>query len=412
MDTENKLCTDRNLFVCNENLPDKKWIEDIDFIKENFCGKVVTEINKNLIDGSTLVYIYGDIEDVFIKFESVVWWMKLVYVIKELSHNYEKFTPMINLITLGQVPININNVGVLFRKFFDDKKYFDDLSKEHQFQSLTESNKLGKSYRKGIYITKVEESKDEVNFNLLRCSTNLDGPTDNFRSTDNEIINDVNYMTQYLFEQKVDLNHVLAQIYNNAKIGGKEKKAKIKQHSDKTKDMPRNGLIAFCTFYTFDNVDLKEVKPPKDKPYDFYYKNGSVLTKLRFRLKEDSPNLVKNFDVTLYPNSVFIMSLDMNRLYTHETIPSHLPIDKLPTRLGYIIRCSTTKAIFRNNQTYIISKTGVSDIIEHIKLKTPTDEGVKELKETYRDENLTNKMIFYEKIDFSLNNGDYVRPNV
>ena len=38
----------------------------------------------------------------------------------------------------------------------------------------------------------------------------------------------------------------------------KEKKAKIKAHSDKTKDMPRNCLIAFCTFYNFDNVKIKQ----------------------------------------------------------------------------------------------------------------------------------------------------------
>jgi len=57
----------------------------------------------------------------------------------------------------------------------------------------------------------------------------------------------------------------------------------------------------------------------------------------------------------LYPNSVFIMSLEMNRLYTHEISPSHLPMDLIPLRLGYVIRCSKTKAIYKDNKTYIIN---------------------------------------------------------
>ncbi len=408
MATENKLCTNRNIFLYDKNsrLYYDEQMDEINFIKENFCGKVVTKIDTNLYkDGTTIIYLYGDIN---YKLNKLRIDPKIIYVIKELSCYYESIES-INVITLGQVPININNVGVLFRKFFDDdKKYFENLSKEHQFQSLTESNKLGKSYRKGIYITKVEENKEGFNFNLLRCSTNLDGPTDNFRHVDNDIINSVNHISQYLFEQKTDLNHVLAQKYNNTKVNGKEKKAKIKQHADKTKDMPRNGLMAFCTFYSFDKFNVKEIRNPKDDPYNCYYKNGSILTKLRFKLKAvvDDLSLVRIFDVTLYPNSVFMMSLDMNRLYTHEIIPSHLPIDKLPTRLGYVIRCSKTKALFKNNQTYII------DGDKYVQLEEPTSEGIKKLKLTYVKENISDELINYEKINFSLNQGDYTKPNV
>ena len=47
---------------------------------------------------------------------------------------------------------------------------------------------------------------------------------------------------------------------------------------------------------------------------------------MRFRLKPEAqklyPDLTKDFDITLYPNSVFLMSLETNRLYTHEIIPS------------------------------------------------------------------------------------------
>jgi hypothetical protein len=49
------------------------------------------------------------------------------------------------------------------------------------------------------------------------------------------------------------------------------------------------------------------------------------------------------------------MSLEMNRLYTHEISPSHLPMDLIPLRLGYVIRCSKTKAIYKDNKTYIFN---------------------------------------------------------
>lgn len=84
----------------------------------------------------------------------------------------------------------------------------------------------------------------------MRCSTNLDGPTENFRQTDIEIVNAVNGVRAKFFEDSASLNHVLAQTYHNVKNDeGKSKKAKISRHSDKTKDMPDNGLLAFCTFY-------------------------------------------------------------------------------------------------------------------------------------------------------------------
>ena len=402
---ENKLHLTKHILLCIENHIDKSHSDEINYIKENFCGRVITKVNDiNSIDQDTIIYVMEDIEQVLNNIENE----KLFYVIKELSHNYDNVLEKINIINLGQVPINIHNVGVFFRNFFDDKNYFDSLNEEHQFQTLTESNKPGISYRKGIYITKVKEHDDVIDFNLLRCSTNLDGPTDNFRDTDNEIINKVNGASQYFFEQRAELNHVLAQVYNNTKIDGKEKKAKITEHSDKTKDMPRNALIAFCTFYQFNQENLKEIKRHKDDPYNYYYKNASVLTILRFKLKKSEPNLVKRFDVILYPGSVFIMSLSTNRLYTHEIVPSYLPIDKLPTRLGYVIRCSNTKAVFKNNQTYISYDNDGNN--ELVKMEEPTKETVKNLKDIYFKENSSDELINYGKIDFSLNKGDYIRP--
>ena len=200
-------------------------------------------------------------------------------------------------------------------------------------------------------------------------------------------------MARYFFQEKTELNHVLAQIYENKKIieGDKtyERKGKIKDHSDKTKDMPRNGLMAFCTFYN-DNKKHTEAE----------------LTRIRFRLKPTviDERLNKKFDIVLYPNSVFIMSLSSNRLYTHEVIPSILPIDKIPIRMGYVIRCSKTEAVYKEEQTYIVEDDN------YIKLEEADIDGIKRLKEFYFRENMSEEVIDYDKFYFSLNNGDYQKP--
>lgn len=404
---ENKLYLNRHILLCIDNKIEKPGLDEIQYLKNNFCGKVITDLKElkqhNFSD--TLVYVLGNVENQINEIENKN--KKVFYVVKDYAYMYENVLDKINLINAGEVPINVNNIGVFFRSFFnDDKNYFESLNNEHQFQLLTESNKPGQSYRKGLYLSKVEENNNGVNFHLLRCSTNLNGPTDNFRQTDNEIINKVNNIAQYLFEQKTDLNHVLAQIYNNTTVDGKEKKATIKEHSDKTKDMPCNGLMAFCTFYKFDNT-VKDVKKSKDDKYDYCYKDTSVLTRLRFKLKDsvkDQQYLAKKFDVVLYPNSVFLMSLTTNRLYTHAIVPSHLPIEKLPTRLGYVIRCSKTKAVFNDNQTFI------EDGNKLFKLEDTTPEKVKKLKDIYFEENTLDNVVDYGFVDFSLNKGDYMKP--
>jgi uncharacterized C2H2 Zn-finger protein len=302
-------------------------------------------------------------------------------------------------------------VGVYFRNFFHPEiNYFNLINDAHQFQTLKESNKQDNAFRKGIYLSQVEEIDDEIKFKLLRCSTNLNGPTDNFRLIDNEVVSQVNTVAESFFEEKTDLNHVLAQIYENTSFGGKNKnaqrKAKIKEHSDKTKDMPRNGLIAFCPFYKnlVGNTDPQS----QEDPYDHYFNDDSILTRMCFRLKQGNltpdSKLKKDFYITLYPHSVFIMSLCMNRLYTHEIIPSRLSVDKIPTRMGYVIRCSKTNAIFKNNQTYI-HENSVDNLLEE-----PHKEGIKELKKFYFTENCSNEMIHYDKFYFSLNQGDYQKP--
>lgn len=407
----NKLLQDRHLFVY-EN--EKVKHDQLDYVKKYFCGKV---IRRDELAGkdppNTLLYYGGDVSSL----KDLDRTIYHIILVRELCTNYDSDSNEYDMVGMGEVPVNVHGVGVYFREFFDrNKNYYKNITSEHQFQSLTESNKPGVANRKGIYLTDVVEEKDQIRFKLLRCSTNLNGPTDNFRKTDREVITKVNDISQHFFEEKTDLNHVLAQTYHNYvsdtnKSGGS--KAKIKEHSDKTKDMPSNGLMVFCTFYEeYEKGDLRMdnlVKRSNVDPYDYCYKNRTtVLTKLRFRLKEcvKDETLTKKFDITLYPNSVFMMPLSMNRLYTHEIIPSALPIDKIPTRMGYVIRCSNTDAIYKNNQTYIVRDDQL------IPLEKQTYKGVLELKELYRRENMTTEVVNYDHFNFSLNQGDYTKPIV
>lgn len=409
MNIENELITNKHFLILDNNqINHLNFDDEIEFLNNNFCGNVITNIDDINIDNDNInCYLTGDIDNIIYKFSE----NNKIFIIKELSYNYNIDDANINLTNLGQVPININNVGVFFRNYFTNNiNFFNYINYEHHFQGLTAYNKDFNSNRKGLYITNVEEDDEEnIKFNLLRCSTNLDGPTDNFRETDHMIINNLNTISNDFFTQQIEFNHVLAQIYENKLIKNKEIKATIKQHSDKTKDMNKNALMAFCTFYKeYDNNSFN-IPNIKKNGFDYYYKKSSILTKLRFKLKDtvDDTNLVKEFDIVLYPNSIFIMSLKTNRLYTHEIVPSHLPIKYLPTRLGYVVRCSSTKAIYKNNQTYIINDNNELTPLEEI-----TQEQVNNIKSLYFIENTTTDMVYYNNINFSMNDGDYLQPNL
>jgi hypothetical protein len=307
----------------------------------------------------------------------------------------------------------VSEAGVYFRCLFDDADdYFHNIKTEHTFQDLTESTKPSQAFRKGIYLTEVlreitTEQTEILHYHLLRCSSNFSGPTENFRQTDRKVMKTMNEVARYVFEKETNLNHVLAQIYENKKdsdADGKEKKAKIKAHSDKTKDMPPEGLIAFCTFY--DKTGFQHLKPSPTDEYDWCYKGISGLTRLHFKLKPTVQNeaLAKEFSVTLYPNSVFFIPLSTNRLYTHEIKPSILPIDKIPTRMGYVVRCSNKEAVYMNEQAYIKEDDTL------IRLAPMTFEGMANLRETYRQENQSENRVEYDKINFSMNLGDYQKP--
>ncbi|MEU0544734.1 hypothetical protein ABZ319_33150 [Nocardia sp. NPDC005978] len=309
----------------------------------------------------------------------------------------------------GRVPVRIHDVGVFYRRFFDPADgHFGRIRAEHEFQSLTESTKPGAAHRSGIYLTPVTRVGDELHFRLLRCSTNLSGPTENFGPTDTSIVDALNREADNIFRDHAPLNHVLAQVYHNTRATAerKQSKAKISAHADKTKDMPGNGIMAFCTFY--DGLD--ELRPLAGDGFDRGVRNISGLTKLRFRLKDsvtEAADLPAQFELTLYPGSVFFMPLSTNRMYTHEIRPSALDAESLPTRLGYVVRCSSTEAVHKDGRTFLERPSG------RVELEPPTPEGMDDLRRLYSEENKTPAHIDYgDRFLFSMNSGDYVAPRM
>lgn len=395
--TENNLILNKHtLIIINEQLENYDTTT-IDYVTNNFAGIITNNLDITYQE-NLLIYLTGNINVNLEKLQI----FNNIFIIKELSYNFDKND---YCISIDNIPLNIHNVGIFFKQYFDiNKNYFDLISEAHQFQLLKESDKPTNAYRTGIYITKVEELNDEIKFKLLRCSTNLNGSTDNFRDVDNEIINNVNKTAEYFFEEKTDLNHVLAQIYGNTKKNNKNKKAKIKAHSDKTKDMLKNGVMAFCSFY-HNHIETVNC----DNIYEYCCNHPILLTKIKFRLKNSviDEKYKKMFDIILYPNSLLLIPLSTNRIYTHEIIPSGMPIENIPIRMGYVIRCSKTNSIYKNNKTYIYDNN--NNLIE---LEKPTIENIDNLKNLYYAENMTTDIIDYGIVNFSLNEGDYEKPIV
>jgi hypothetical protein len=76
--------------------------------------------------------------------------------------------------------------------------------------------------------------------------------------------------------------------------------------------------------------------------------------------------------------------------------------------MGYVIRCSDTEAIYKNGQTFIVdNKTN-----NLIRMVEPSDSEVKRLKDLYYKENMFSDVVEYKDFHFSLNNGDYLKPNI
>ncbi len=108
----------------------------------------------------------------------------------------------------------------------------------------------------------------------------------------------------------------------------------------------------------------------------------------------------------LYPHSAFFVSLETNRLYTHEIIPSILPVGKIPMRMGYVIRCSNSEAVFKDGHTHLKRENDL------VKLRDCVNDDITELKKLYYKENTQDDPMVYPEINFSLNNGDYKEPTL
>jgi hypothetical protein len=403
--TEARILDANNILVAPSTLKDEGLIRD-------FCGSVITidDLSSSSPDfAHKTVYLCGDVSKVRAHDLNAA---ARVFVIRELSHGYNgDGGNSRTLVDLGRVPVRVHGVGVYYRRFFDPgSDHFNRICSEHAFQSLTESTKPGTAHRTGIYLTPVTQNDEELHFRLLRCSTNLSGPTENFRATDRRIVDALNQEAAFIFQNQAPLNHVLAQIYHNtpAADARKQSKARISAHADKTKDMPANGIMAFCAFY--DRLD--KLRPLTQDAFDYGHKGISGLTKLHFRLKEPVEEragcaLPDQFTLTLYPDSVFFMPLSTNRLYTHEIRSSALNAELLPTRLGYVVRCSSAEAVHKNGHTFL-KKDGTL-----VELEPPTPEGMDELRKLYAEENKTQAFIDYgDGFLFSMNTGDYVAPRI
>ncbi|MCX4986563.1 hypothetical protein [Streptomyces sp. NBC_00572] len=398
-----------NTLVAPSTLQDNDVIRNLirDFFGSTITLEDLTSGSADLAQKS--VYLCGDVSAIS---DHQLHAAARVFVIRELSHGYhEDVDRPWTLVDLGRVPLRVHGAGVYYRRFFDlGADHFGRIRTEHAFQSLTESTKPGTAHRSGIYLTPVTQDGDELHFRLLRCSTNLSGPTESFRPTDTHIVEALNREAATVFRNQAPLNHVLAQTYHNtlATTERKQSKAKISAHADKTKDMPVNGIMAFCTFYD----GLGNLQPLAEDTFDYGMKGASGLTRLHFRLKEpaaerDGVALPAQFTLTLYPGSVFFMPLSTNRLYTHEIRPSTLDAELLPTRLGYVVRCSSAEAVHKSDHTFL-KMAG-----ELVKLGPPTPDGMNELRRLYAEENRTSSFIDYgDKFLFSMNTGDYIAPRI
>ncbi|WP_278381307.1 hypothetical protein [Chryseobacterium arthrosphaerae] len=401
--TENKISKDKNILLVLQNAPDPN--AELQYLTDHFCGSVTGNPDDLGTGTDKKVYVCGDLS----LFKGNT---QKVHIIKELSVHYDDHLQNSKIVSLGEVPVIVSNAGVYYRKLFTGDHNFEKIKSEHDFQELTESNKESKAFRKGIYLSKItrettEAGQEAFHYHLLRCSSNLTGPTDNFRDVDTQIVNLLNDCVKDTFEYSTDMNHALVQIYENRKKtdeSPKEVKAKIKAHSDKTKDMPKEGLIAFCTFYDDSNTEL--LKPSDTDRFDICYKQTSALTRLHFKLKKtvEDDSLEKEFSVTLYPDSAFLIPLSTNRLYTHEIRPSILGVDQIPVRMGYVVRCSNLEAMHTEGQTYI-KENG-----RYIELEEMTPELREQLRSSYYEENSTENSVEYGKVHFSMNSGDYEKP--
>jgi len=394
----NELAAHRSVLIVRPGY--EAQAEAIASLSERFFGEVLVDPATPPLgsEENRRVYLCGDLRGVSLGDETPL-------VIAELSLGHEALGTGVRRVRVGQVPISVHGLGVLFPELFDASDWFGRLTTQHAFQALTESDKPSAAARTGIYLSEVRRTEAGLRFHLLRCSSNLAGPTDSFRAADHAILRALRDAAAPLFDRAVDINHVLAQVYNNAALpSGKERKARIGAHADKTKDMHPDGILAFCSFY--DAQALARLQVSKSDPYDRVHGSQSGLMRLHFKRKDDVDGQggVPAFDVPLYPNSVLLVPLSTNRLYTHALRPSMLNADRAATRLGYVARCSAREAVFTDGRTHLVEGDRL------VPLAPISVDGVRGLREDYRRENSSAEPIEYGALPFSMNAGDYLSP--
>jgi hypothetical protein len=407
---ENRLHAERNVLFAPQ-LPESA-------AEMQFCGTVVrsaAEWNALTFSGPRLAFMTGAADEVAALIGACTDRDVHFRVVRELVDGVlVTSSERAEWVSRGQIPLYaIGRQGVFFRECFQSADFFQRVTREHAFQELTESNKPSLALRTGIYLSQVTQVDERsLSFNLLRCSTNLRGPTENFAPTDREIINQTNALLPFFFAERTAVNHVLAQVYHNradaADGSGKETKAKISRHSDKTKDMAASGVLAFATFYDWGSLPNKRNSPTD--AFDVCHRGGtSVFTAIDWQLKDAAshPNLVRQCRIKMYANSLLIVGLDTNRLFTHEIKPSTLHVADIPVRLGYVMRCSKTLAVHRDGRTFIVDEDG-----QQLELASITPESAHTIKTLYRDENITEQRVQYPLILTSLNEGDFLPPTL
>jgi hypothetical protein len=388
---ENRILDNKHVLFTNVKHSDLTELEDL------FCGIVAHRPEDFTSDKSTRIYLCGNIDQLLQQLKGRMY--KTLYIVDEFSTDDDSLSScLFPHISASQLPLNFFNIGIFFRNFFSDKtRNFERIATDHDFQHLTESNKPSHAFRTGVYITNVKQAGDSTQFSLLRCSSNFDGPTEGTTETDNELLRNANDTINDFFEQSVQVNHVLAQIYHNTPGKGK---SGIVAHADKTKDMPREGVMAFATFYDSDKEQTPSFQKSLNDPFHMFYNELSVFARLIFRTKDS----LESFKLTLYPNSLLIIPLSTNRLFTHEVRASTMPLETIPTRMGYVMRCSKTRAVH---------KKGDTTYIDDVPLHPITDDEATELRRLYKYENVSTNIVDYGPENYcSFNNGDFLQPRV
>ncbi len=464
-----------------------------------------------------------------------------IVFIHELSHSstYD-LERQFGGVHVGEVPINVQNAGVLFRRMFHPAlgSLQQTLLSQHWMQPFTRlgasaiatatanatspstSVCAGAVALSDVVEVNIGTRAHEHRFHVLRGSYSFGGPTNEFSDVDRMIVARVNEAIAHCFADPAPVNHgvmelcvhsISASTFTSAANPTQLTDSIIRQRAEKTLDLAPNGVIAFCSFYDcspypggsgrsalpFGNLPFSSMQssttmtpvethipfstkhdstkdttttstPPdmhlqspssqtsrtssssatssdsdaflhtlrtwsssanmssKHPPphqydpsphdvFDLQHRGISVLTRLRFRLKRDIADTCtrpREFDVVLYPNSVFLMPLSTNRLYTHEVVPSVFPPEVLPVRLAYTLRCSNRVAVHRGGRTYFAhSSDGIGEMVP---MEDVQEQSAAVLQQLFAEENLTSRRIRYNEDDavwnFSFSRGDYMRP--